>query len=506
MGARFFKPILCAASVAAAAASMPAFAAPGDTLFSDDFETGASCDPLTGIWTTTSTNLSGIGSQTSSSGLCSMFTRGDVVTITGPVVDLSGAAGADLTGWLRQGADAFSEDVDAGEDLTLEYIDSLGVWQSLITYPGADPPGTVELISFALPSNAMHANFQLRFRQIGGSGGPPSNGGIGYDYWHIDDIVITESGTIAPPPPSSNLAANTCDDFENGFGNWETSNSSRSGINSDTFNSSGNSMYLRHDTVTTTSLPFNSGGVNEMTVWVRRGADSFSENPDNGENLTLQYFNASSTWVSLETFTGSGSQGQIFNRTYALPTAAQHANFRVRFVYPFASGSDFDYWHIDDVCFNGAGPDFSVVKDVIVEQDPINGTSNPRGIPGAWATYSITVTNNGAGSVDAGSMTIGDLIDTNTTLFTGDFNGLGSPFRFTDGTGADASGLSLSFGGISDATDGVIFRDGVGTSMTPTGGFDPAVASFELQFNGAMNGTASGGNPTFTIEYRVLIE
>lgn len=435
-----------------------------------------------------------------------MFTRGSAVSITGPVIDLSATIGADLDGWWRQGADSFSEDVDAGEDLVLEFSDASGFWIELITYPGSEPPGTIQLFNLSLPSNAFHANFQLRFRQVGGSGGPPANGGIGWDYWHIDDIVITETASLPPPPATSNLAANTCDDFENGFGNWTTTSATRSGINGATFNSASNSLFLRHDTVATTSLPFNSGGVNEITVWVRRGSDAFSENPESGENLTLEYLNSSSVWVGLETFNGNGGQGQIFNRTYALPGSAQHTNFRVRFAYSFGSGVDFDYWHVDDICFNGAGPDFAVQKSVTIEEDPINGTTNALGIPGAWAIYSITVTNNGAGSVDAGSMRIGDLIDPQTVLFTGDFDGFGSPFRFTDGTGVNSSGLSLAYGGVASTSDGVTFNSSGGTSIVPNGGFDPAVASFDLQFTGAMNGTGSGGNPAFTIEYRVLVE
>ncbi len=497
--------------VSLAALVMPAMAnnasaAPGDILFSDDFETGVTCDAIATTWTTTDVNLSGIGTQTANSNPCSLFTRGGAVIVTSPVIDLSGVVGADLEGWLRQGADAFSEDVDAGEDMVIEYRDAIGTWQTLENYLGSEPFGTVYAMDTALPLDALHANFQFRLRQLAGSGGPPANGGIGYDYWHIDDIILTETGTAPPAPPPSTLGVNTCDTFEGSFDNWVTTDSAASGINGDTFNSASNSMFLRYGNVTTTSTSFSSAGIDEMTVWVRRGADSFSENPDPNDDLFIEYLDSSLNWVELEEFLGGGTPGQIYNQTYALPLAAQHANFRVRFRYPFGSGSPYDYWHVDDVCFNGSEPDFDVVKSVVIEQDPINGTSNPLGIPGAWAVYSITVTNSGAGSADAGSLVIGDDIDGQTTLFTGNFDGSGSPFEFTDGAGVNSSGLSLIYTGLGSPTDGVVFRDGVGADMTPTGGFDPAVGSFELQFDGAMNGTSSGGTPTFTIEYRVLIE
>lgn len=499
-------PYLLAAGAAWACLAMPVQAAPGDTLLFDDFDDGASCDTLSPLWTVSDANLSATSTQTSNSGNCSAFTRGDVVTMTGPVIDLSAVTGATLTAWLRQGLDAFSEDVDAGEDFVFEYLDATATWVPIQTLAGAGPNGEITNVSLDLPAGALHAGFQLRFRQTGGSGGPPANGGIGYDYWHIDDVLLVETGVAPPPPLPSGMGVGQCERFESGFGNWTTTNATRAGINGDTFQSSANSMFLRHDTVTATSISFDSDNLAETEVWIRRGSDAFSENPDPGEDLTFQYLNAALNWVTLETFAGNGTQGEIFTRTYTMPVSAWHANFQVRFVYPGASGNDFDYWHVDDLCFNRAQPDFNVSKSVVIEQDPINGTSNPLGIPGAWAIYSIEVTNNGLGSADAGTVAIGDVIDSNTSLFAGDFDGFGSPFEFIDGSGAASSGVSLNFTSLGDGGDGVTFLNGANASMTPTAGFDPTVAAFQLQFDGAMNGNSGGANPSFTIRYRVQIE
>lgn len=483
-----------------------AAAAPGDILLQDDFDAGAGCGTLTPLWIASDSNLAGISAQTSQSGACSGFTRGGVVTLTGPVIDLSSAVGATLTAWLRQGLDDFSEDVDAGEDFVFEYLDASSTWIPIETLLGAGPNGEETLVSLDLPIGALHSGFQLRFRQTGGSGGPPQNGGIGYDYWHIDDVLLVETGTAPPPELPSGMGVGLCERFESGFGNWTATNATRSGVNGDTFQSSANAMFLRHDTVTSTSIAFDSSNLGEIEVWVQRGSDTFSENPDNGENLTLQYLNASNSWVTLETFPGSGVAGEVFARTYAMPDSALHSNFRVRANLNGASGSDFDYWHVDDFCFNRAVPDFTVNKTVTIERDPINATTNPLGIPGSWAIYSIQVTNNGRGSADPGTIAIGDVIDSKTNLFTGDFDGSGAPFDFVDGTGANVSGLSLDFASLPDGTDGVTFRNASGTSITPSGGFDPAVASFSLQFTGAMAGAIGGATPTFTIRYRVLVE
>jgi hypothetical protein len=483
-----------------------AYAAPGDVLLQDDFDSGAGCGTLSPLWTGSDSNLTGVGTQTSNSGSCSAFTRGDVATLTGPVIDLSSVTGATLTAWLRQGLDAFSEDVDSGEDFVFEYQDSGGNWIPIETLFGAGPNGEITNVSLDLPVSALHASFRLRFRQTGGSGGPPANGGIGYDYWHIDDVLLVETGTPPPVELPSGMGVGLCERFESGFGNWTASNGSRAGINGDTFQSFSNSMFLRRNTVTATSLAFDSAGMTDIDVWVRRGADSFSENPDNGENLSFEYLDSSNNWVTLETFLGSGTPGEILERTYSVPAAALHTNFRVRFRLNTGSGSDLDYWHVDDLCFNRGDPDFLVTKSVAIVQDPINGTLNPLSIPGAWAVYSIQVTNTGRGIADAGTVAIGDMIDPNTSLFTGNFNGAGSPFVFLDGSGSNASGLSLNFGSLSDGSDGVSFVNSGGGNMTPNGDFDPSVAGFNLQFDGAMNGASGTANPTFSIQYRVQVE
>ncbi|MEO1303407.1 MAG: hypothetical protein AAFV37_00435 [Pseudomonadota bacterium] len=496
-----------AAAAACALGALPALAAPGDILLEDDFDGETSgCDTLNPVWTVSDTNLAGISTQTANSGSCSAFTRGGVVTITGPVIDLSSAIGATFTAWVRQGQDSFSEDADAGEDFVIEYLDASANWSVIETQLGSGTNGEVTNVSIDLPTGAFHSAFQLRFRQTGGSGGPPANSGIGWDYWHIDDVSLIETGTPPPAELPSGIGVGLCERFEQGFGNWTTTNATRAGINTDTFQSAGNSLFLRHDTVTATSLAFDSAELADIEVWVRRGADTFSENPDLGEDLSFQYLDNTNAWVTLETFAGSGAQGEIFDRTYTMPSDAFHPNFQVRFSYGGASGSDFDYWHVDDLCFTRATPDFVVSKTVEIDQDPINGDTNPRSIPGAWATYTINVTNTGRGSADAGTVVIGDAIDSQTSLFTGDLDGAGSPFEFIDGTGGNSSGLTLSFGALSDALDGVVFLNGSGTVITPNGNFDPSVGRFELQFDGAMNGASGGSAPTFSVQYRVRVE
>jgi hypothetical protein len=88
----------------------------------------------------------------------------------------------------------------------------------------------------------MHANFQLRFRQTGGSG-------VDWDYWHIDDIVITETASSRPP-----LTLGCCDDFEQGMTNWNiVSGGGNSGISTATSQSPSSSMFTNSGVVSVTS-------------------------------------------------------------------------------------------------------------------------------------------------------------------------------------------------------------------------------------------------------------
>lgn len=477
------------------------FAAPGDILFEDDFETaGVGCGTL-GAWTASSATFSGVNTDTSSSPSCAMFVNGGSVSVTSPARDLGSVAGARLVAWVREGDDSFSEDPDAAnEDLLLEGLTATNTWVTLRVFSAQRTPigGIIDLVDAPLPPTMLHANFQFRFRMAGGSGAT-------WDFWHIDDVQLIETGP-PPTPPGGPFSANGCDDFEGGFGNWTTSNATFGGISTQTADSGLNSMFTRNGAVANTSIAVDAPNVTQLTAWVRRGSDTFSENPDTNEDLVVSYLNDVGIWQTLETFLGSGTAGEIFERVWTLPPDARHSALQVRFSQTGGSGSRFDFWHIDDVCLISGFPDMDADKSVEIEQDPINGTTNPMSIPGAWARYSIRVENSGNGGVDDDTMVIRDTIDPATTLFTGDLDGAGSPVIFTDGAGADTSGLSLDFISLADASDGITFLNAADVPITPNGGFDPAVRAIQLNFTGRFNAASSGAVPEFTVTYRVRLD
>ncbi|MDH4314724.1 MAG: hypothetical protein OEW68_07780 [Gammaproteobacteria bacterium] len=469
----------------------PAFAAPGDILFRDTFERAALAP-----WTTTNALVSGImtGPQVSSSPTRGAFTSNLAVTITSPTFNAAVPA-AELRYWVRRGSDAFSEDTDAGEDLVLEYRRADGSWGQVATYPGGGVNGEIIQGRTRLPLDARHGALAIRARQTNGSG--PT-----YDFWHLDDVVVTE---VAPPPP---IGIGQCDAFENGLiGNWTVAQSGGfAGTNNMTAQSPDNSLFLNGGVVTVTSVVINTSvpSFTNLTMWIRRGADAFSEDPDNGDNFVVEYFNTGGTWTVLEQFNGSGQKGQIFLRTYNLPANGRHVNFRLRFRQTNGSGQGYDYWHVDDVCFvQTPVPALLVSKFSQTLSDPFNGSSNPKAIPGATILYTVNVANQGNGTVDSNSLIVTDPVPANTALFVS--TSAGPPISFVDGP--IASGLSYVY-----ATN-VSYSNQPGggppysyTPVPDAQGFDPAVTGTRIALGGAMNAAAGSNTPSFSLLLRLRVQ
>lgn len=467
-------------------------AAPGDILFSDNFN-----DTSLAPWTTNDATRAGIltGGQTSGSNPRAAYTRHGAVTVTSPVINAAVPA-ARLDIWIRRGSDALnnSEDTDPGEDFYVEYRRADNSWGLLNAYLGSGTKGQIYTDSYALPADALHANLAIRVRQIAGSG-------VDFDYWHFDDVVITETVLAGP------LGVGTCDDFESGLANWTINpGTGFGGISGATSASPTNSLYVNGGTVNATSIVVDTSDVwfSDLTMWIRRGADSFSEDPDTNENLVVEYLNDVGTWTALETFTGNGGPGQIFTRTYNLPAAGRHAAMQLRFRMTGGSGAPFDFWHVDDVCFGQTiEPSLLVSKVAQTLTDPVNGGSGAKSIPGAVVQYTIGVSNQGLGSPDNDSIIITDPLPADTALFVDTSSG--DPISFVDG--AVSSGLAYNY-----ASD-VTFSNQVGggppynyTPVPDAQGFDPLVTGYRINPTGVMNATVGGNVPSFNIQLRVRIE
>ncbi len=95
-----------------------------------------------------------------------------------------------------------------------------------------------------------------------------------------------------------------------------------------------------------------------------------------------------------------------------------------------------------------------------------------------------------------------DPIPADTALFVGDFDGAGSPVRFTP----QSSGLVFTFGGLGDPADGLDFADVNGFGYVPTpdaDGYDAEVTQVRILPQGLFDG---GPAPTaLQIEFQVRV-
>lgn len=476
---------------AALGLSAVAYAAPGDILFSDNFERGS-----LGPWTASNNSRAGIRSGTDVSGSPSRgaYTRRNSVSVTSPGIAAAVPA-AELSIWVRRGSDDFSEYPDGGEDLALEYRRSDGSWAAIRVYQGGGPAGEIFTDTFSLPTDALHGNLAIRLRQTSGSNG-------NFDWWHFDDVFVRETLSATP------LGIGTCDDFESGLGgNWTVNaTSGLASVSGAAYQSPFSALALNGGVVDVTSLAIDTAdpSFSQISLWVQRGRDTFSEDPDSGENLIIEYLDDVGAWVALETFSGNGAPGQTFVRTYQIPAAGRHAGFRLRIRQLAGSGPAFDFWHIDDVCFEQLSlPDLQITKIVETLADPINGSSNPKAIPGAIMRYTIQVTNQGPGAVDSDTLELFDAIPAGTTLLVD--AGANDAIVFNDGP--VPSGLTYSFPG--DVQFSSQNGGGAPFDYTPAPdaqGFDPAVRGVRINPTGSMNAGGGGSNPTFTIQLNVRID
>ncbi|HSD73634.1 MAG TPA: hypothetical protein VLB75_02625 [Steroidobacteraceae bacterium] len=147
-------------------------------------------------------------------------------------------------------------------------------------------------------------------------------------------------------------------------------------------------------------------------------------------------------------------------------------------------------------------PTLVVSKSSQAFSDPINNTTNPKRIPGGVTQYSITVTNQGPGWVDASTLVITDPVPANSDLYVSTASG--NPIVFIDGT--PASGLAFNYA----ANVSYSNQPGGGapynyTPVPDASGFDPNVTGFRIAPTGMMNPATVAGNPSFIVRFRVRV-
>lgn len=155
-------------------------------------------------------------------------------------------------------------------------------------------------------------------------------------------------------------------------------------------------------------------------------------------------------------------------------------------------------------------PALSLKKTLLTISDPVNGTNNPKSIPGAISEYTLEATNNGAGATDNNSIILSDAIPANTALYVNDISGAGSgPVRFVDGM--PASGINYNFVSLSATTDGLSFSNNGGANFnyTPSAnadGVDSTVTHVKIATQGSFLASSGAGSPSFKLLFRVKVD
>jgi uncharacterized repeat protein (TIGR01451 family)/fimbrial isopeptide formation D2 family protein len=150
------------------------------------------------------------------------------------------------------------------------------------------------------------------------------------------------------------------------------------------------------------------------------------------------------------------------------------------------------------------------LKTVTVYSDPINGTTNPKFIPGALAGYTLSVTNTGSGTIDNNTIVITDPVPANTALFVNDTGGANSgPVLFAQG--ATSSTLTYIYTALNNLADDLDFssNNGVSWGYVPTpgaDGCDPLVTNIRINPKGAFVGNPAPPQPSFTLNFRVCVK
>lgn len=146
--------------------------------------------------------------------------------------------------------------------------------------------------------------------------------------------------------------------------------------------------------------------------------------------------------------------------------------------------------------FNVVNPaPLTLVKASQASSDPLNGTTNPKLIPGGRVAYTVTIANPNGFATTADSIVILDSTPANLHLFVSHISGSsGGPLRFQEG--ATPSGLTYTFTSLASTTDDVDFSNDGGASWTyvPTPnaqGADPAVNRIRIRPKGAMAANSS---------------
>ena len=150
-----------------------------------------------------------------------------------------------------------------------------------------------------------------------------------------------------------------------------------------------------------------------------------------------------------------------------------------------------------------------LTSSVNVINDPVNGVTQPKAIPGAVLQHTVNAQNIGNISTDLNSTTLIQAIDSKSKMYVGNLSA-GSPIIFNNAAGNQNSGLTYVFTSLTSTTDSLAFStDGNNFNYTPVAdadGYDTNITHFRLTLNGTFKPTYSGITPSFNFVYQVMLD
>lgn len=155
-------------------------------------------------------------------------------------------------------------------------------------------------------------------------------------------------------------------------------------------------------------------------------------------------------------------------------------------------------------------PSLLVVKSSSLVSDPLNGTTNPKAIPGARIRFTVSASNSTEGSTDSGTTQFTDAVPAGMKLCVTDLNGAGSgPVTFTNG--ATSSGLAYSYSGLASTSDSLSFSNNNGSSFAYTpvadsSGCDASVTHVRIAPSGVFAGKTGATNPSVTLQMLMQVK
>jgi len=234
-----------------------------------------------------------------------------------------------------------------------------------------------------------------------------------------DGSIDSYEWTITPP--SGETEETLLDsDFEDGSlseAGWShdaIEDSAGAGVSDATSNSGSYSAYHLggEGALVSSDLDASDADAVEVSYWIQKGSEAFSENPDAGEDedIVVEYLDDEGNWVEVDRVEDTVKPGAEITETLTLSDDALHDGLQIRFRQQGASVSDGDYWHVDDVSVTATSSG----------AEPMSMTGETAAFtPSTAGDYEVTLTvtdDDGATDATTQTITVTDATDQPTSV------------------------------------------------------------------------------------------